>query len=252
MKKILLQATAFTLLITLFSFSLAAQQQADTLCYEMRVYHTFPGKMPDLLNRFRSNTMRIFEKHGMTNVGYFQPIHNPDSALIYFLSYPGRSARDAAWKAFSADPEWQAVARKSEENGKIVQQVDSYFLTTTDFSPRLRVSQAGKRVFELRLYETTPYNLGLLLARFRNHSTKLFAKQGMENLVYWTQPGNDHSLIYLLGHRDEAAAKAAFAAFRADPDWRAVRQASELLGGGSLTVSVRSILLKPTDFSPWK
>ena len=194
MKKKVLLKTVLSLLISLFSGSLSAQPQRDTLCYEMRVYHTFPGKMPDLMNRFRSNTMRIFEKHGMTNVGYFQPLHHPDSALIYLLSYPSRAARDAAWKAFGADPEWQAVARKSEENGRIVQKVDSYFLTTTDFSPPLRVSQDGNRIFELRLYETTPYNLGLLLARFRNHTLRLFARQGMDNLVYWTQ---NLSLIHI-------------------------------------------------------
>ncbi|WP_232793605.1 NIPSNAP family protein [Siphonobacter sp. SORGH_AS_0500] len=87
----------------------------DSRLYEMRVYYSPEGKQPDLMNRFRNHTMRIFAKHGMTNVGYFVPQHKPDSCLIYFLSYPNRAARDSSWKAFSNDPEWKKVASESEK-----------------------------------------------------------------------------------------------------------------------------------------
>src|ERR1700712_3475504 len=63
-----------------------------TPVYEMRVYYAAPGKLEDLNTRFRNNTMRIFARHGMTNVGYWVPIDNPDNTLIYILSYPSREA----------------------------------------------------------------------------------------------------------------------------------------------------------------
>ncbi|MBO9640335.1 MAG: NIPSNAP family protein, partial [Siphonobacter aquaeclarae] len=58
---------------------------ADGRLYEMRVYYSPQGKFPDILARFRNHTTKLFEKHGMTNVGYFTPLDNPDSCLIYFL-----------------------------------------------------------------------------------------------------------------------------------------------------------------------
>ncbi len=248
MKNLLLAFAAFVLL-TAFR---ADQPAPDTRCYEMRVYYTHPGKFPDILARFRNNTMRIFEKHGMTNVGYFVPQNKPDSCLIYFLSYPSREARDASWKAFSADQEWKEVAAKSEENGKIVSKVESTFLTATDFSPALKIDKKGDRVFELRTYKATPGHLPNLLSRFRDHTVKLFEKHGMTNVVYWTQDGTDDMLVYLLAHKSREGGLQSFKEFGQDPDWQTARKASEEKAGGSLTVSVKSQYLVPTDFSPMK
>ena len=111
-----------------------------SLAYELRVYHCFEGKLPDLLRRFREHTMKIFEKHGMKNIAYWTPTDEPQKSntLVYIIAHPSREAAAANWKAFSADPEWQEVQKASEANGKIVEKVDSTFLTLTDFSPALR------------------------------------------------------------------------------------------------------------------
>jgi len=114
---------------------------ADTdLVYELRVYHCYEGKLPDLLKRFREHTTKIFEKHGMKNVAYWTPMDEPQKSntLIYVLAHPSREAAAANWKAFSSDPEWQSVQTASEANGKIVEKVDSTFMVLTDFSPTLR------------------------------------------------------------------------------------------------------------------
>jgi hypothetical protein len=110
------------------------------MVYELRVYHCYQGKLPDLLKRFREHTTTIFEKHGMKNVAYWTPMDEPQKSntLIYILAHPSREAAAANWKAFSADPEWQSVQKASEANGKIVEKVDSTFMTLTDFSPSLR------------------------------------------------------------------------------------------------------------------
>jgi hypothetical protein len=110
------------------------------MVYELRVYHCYAGKLPDLLKRFREHTTTIFEKHGMKNVAYWTPMDEPQKSntLIYILAHPSREAAAANWKAFSADPEWQSVQKASEANGKIVEKVDSTFMTLTDFSPSLR------------------------------------------------------------------------------------------------------------------
>lgn len=241
--------------LSVICFAFAFQHQspvpADTRCYEMRIYWPHPGKMNDLLARFRNHTTKLFEKHGMTNVGYWVPQGKPDSVLVYIMAYPSREARDASWKAFGADPDWKKVQSESEANGKIVAKVESKFMKTTDFSQN-NFQSVGNRVFELRTYKTTPYNLGLLLARFRNHTCKLFEKHGMTNLAYWTQDGTDDMLIYMLAHKSKEAGLASFKSFRDDPDWIAARTASEKLGNGSITLTVQSEYMIPTDFSTWK
>jgi hypothetical protein len=81
--------------------------------------------------------MAIFEKHGMTNVGYWVPQDTPLSknTLIYIISHPSREAAKKHWEEFRQDPEWQKVQKDSEANGKIVSKVDSVFMDATDFSP---------------------------------------------------------------------------------------------------------------------
>jgi hypothetical protein len=108
--------------------------------YELRVYHCYDGKLPDLLKRFREHTTKIFERHAMRNIAYWTPMDDPQKAntLIYVLAHASREAAAASWKAFGEDPEWQSVQKASEINGKIVEKVDSTYMVLTDFSPRLR------------------------------------------------------------------------------------------------------------------
>jgi NIPSNAP len=114
-------------------------EPASTTVYELRVYHTFEGKLDDLLKRFREHTTKLFEKHGIKNVAYWTPLDEPakSKTLIYILAHPSREAAAANWKAFQDDPEWKSVRDKSEENGKIVEKVDSTFMQLTDFSNSL-------------------------------------------------------------------------------------------------------------------
>src|SRR5882762_6916406 len=116
--------------------SLPKADPASTTVYELRVYHCYEGKLPDLLKRFREHTTKLFEKHGIKNIAYWTPLDEPakSNMLIYVIAHPSREAAAANWKAFQADPEWVAVRDKSEANGKIVEKVDATSMTKTDFS----------------------------------------------------------------------------------------------------------------------
>jgi|SRR5215472_8499070 len=113
----------------------AAESSAETV-FDLRVYHAAEGKLSDLLKRFRDHTTKLFEKHGLKNVAYWTPMDDPakSNTLIYILAHPSREAAAANWKAFQADPEWIEVKEKSEANGKLVEKVDSTYMTKTDFS----------------------------------------------------------------------------------------------------------------------
>jgi hypothetical protein len=238
-----------------------AAETKDTRVYEMRIYYAPEGKLDDLHKRFRDHTVKLFEKHGMENIGYWTPIENPENKLIYVLRYPNRETREKSWKAFMSDPDWKAAHKASEANGKLVSRIEAFFMQATDYSPEIKPAKSSApRVFELRDYTASAGNLAALDSRFRDHTVKLFSKHGMEHFGYWhllpNEKGADRKLIYILSHKSEEAGKAAFAAFRKDADWIKAREASEQKAGGSLTeagmAGVKSTYLRATDYSPTK
>jgi hypothetical protein len=105
--------------------------------FEIRTYTTEEGKLEALLARFRDHTTKLFEKHGMTNIGYWVPTDGDrtKNTLIYILAHDTREAADKGWADFRADPEWIKVKEASEAPGKIVSKVESIFASPTDFSP---------------------------------------------------------------------------------------------------------------------
>ena len=244
MKKLIL------LLLLAVSFGTLAKKP-DSRYYELRIYYCHPGRLDALISRFTNHTTKIFERHNMTNVGYWIPNNNTENALYYILSYPSQADRDSSWKQFGRDPEWKEVAKKSEESGKIVAKVTSIFMQATDFSPKIKPSKGAEdRTFEMRTYTAMPDKLPNVLARFRNHTTKLFKKHGMENIAYFTtipKDGSPSKLLYFLAHKSPEAGKASFDAFRLDPKWIAVKEASEK--DGKIVEKTESIYMSPTNFS---
>ena len=117
--------------------SIAADTPTAARVFEIRTYYAFPGRLEALHKRFREHTMKMFEKHGMTNVGYWVPQDSPakEATLIYVISHASREAAKANWAAFSADPEWKKISEASQVDGKIVEKVDSVFMDATDYSP---------------------------------------------------------------------------------------------------------------------
>ncbi len=247
-------------LVSLFLFNInlnlnsPAPLKMDTRFYELRIYHCEPGKLGDLINRFKDHTTGLFEKHGMTNLGYWVPTKADNNSLYYVLSYPDQASRDNSWKAFGNDEEWKAVRQKSELNGKIVKSVESIFLQTEDFSPAIKPHAAmPERVFELRTYTCVPGRLPALEDRFRNHTVKLFKKHGMTNIAYWKTVEKENAqprLVYLLAHQSEAAAAKSFDAFRVDKKWIKARDESEK--AGKIVDKLESIFMKPLAFSKYK
>ena len=114
-----------------------AHAQGANRVFEMRTYTAAPGKFEALKTRFRDHTIRLFQKHGMTNIGYWVPADPPNSenTLVYILAYPDREAAKKSWAAFRADPDWQAVVKESQKDGSLTAKPpESVFLNPADFS----------------------------------------------------------------------------------------------------------------------
>ncbi len=105
--------------------------------YELRIYTSTPGNLDNLNARFRDHTLRIFEKHGMENIGYWTPTSEEerDNTLVYIIAHDDQEAADASWGAFIQDPEWAEVAEASNANGQILGGIERKFMLATDFSP---------------------------------------------------------------------------------------------------------------------
>jgi hypothetical protein len=232
---------------------------ADGPVYELRTYTAAPGRLGDVLARFRDHTIGIFNRHGMVSIGYWVPMDAKDGAgekLFYLLQHPSREAAAQNWAAFRSDPEWQSVSKASEAHGKIVIHTESVFLAPADFSPAMAAGSGpgAARVFELRLYTTPEGRLSELDRRFRSPERSYFVRHGMMEVGYFhpldATAGAGHTLVYMLAHASRENAAASWAAFRADPDWVALKSATEK--NGALTTKVVSVFLMPTDFSPLK
>jgi hypothetical protein len=125
-----------TMAVIAVPFTVLADEPAKEgeLVYELRTYTCNPGKLPDLHKRFRDHTMRLFEKHGMKNIGYWVPVDKPDT-LIYIIAHKSREAAAKSWKEFQADPEWQKARKESEINGGLVKKVERQYMTPAEYSP---------------------------------------------------------------------------------------------------------------------
>jgi hypothetical protein len=239
----------FALSITVFG------QKQDSRYFEMRTYHCNEGKRPDLIRRFEDHTLRLLEKHGIQNVAYFLPTDPANNSLTFILAYPDEASRDVRWNNFANDPEWKEAHRKSEENGKLVAKVDQVFMKLApDLTRQIKKSKLkGQGIFELRTYYCLPGRVENINARFRDHTRKIFEKHGMTNIAYWftsEKDGSQSKLVYLLAHDSEEQAKVSFDAFRKDPEWVKVRDASE--ASGKIVEKVTSVYLKALPFSPLK
>jgi hypothetical protein len=124
----------------------ADAKKGEPRVFELRTYHAAPGKLPALEARFRDHTMKLFEKHGTTNIGYWTELESkkgeqkgePDDKLIYIIAFPSKDAADKSWKEFQADPDWKKVKDESEKNGPLLREkhpVESVYMNPTDYSP---------------------------------------------------------------------------------------------------------------------
>ena len=105
------------------------------MIYEMRVYKCLPGRLPALLNRFATITLKIWERHGIKQAGFFTTlVGESNQELYYLLAWESLADRDKKWNAFQADPEWLAKRAETEKDGPIVANVANQLLTPTAFS----------------------------------------------------------------------------------------------------------------------
>jgi hypothetical protein len=105
------------------------------MIYELRVYRCLPGRLPALLKRFETTTVKLWEKHGIKQAGFFTTlIGESNQELTYLLAWESLADREKKWTAFQSDADWISARAKSETDGQIVGNIVSQLLVPTAFS----------------------------------------------------------------------------------------------------------------------
>ena len=105
------------------------------MLYEWRVYKVAPGKMGALNDRFQRITLKLFEKHAIKVVGFWEAVIGTTNILYYMLSWESMAHREKVWNSFQSDPEWVKARRETEKNGPLVERVMNTLLRPTPYSP---------------------------------------------------------------------------------------------------------------------
>lgn len=105
------------------------------MIYELRVYDCLPGRLPALLKRFDSVTLKLWDKHGIRQAGFWTTLVGQNNQRLYYLlAWESLAEREKKWDAFAADPDWQKARAASEADGPILAQVSNEILAPTKFS----------------------------------------------------------------------------------------------------------------------
>jgi len=105
------------------------------MIHELRVYHCVTGRLPALLKRFETVTLKLWEKHGIRQAGFWTVVVGTSNHdLYYLLAWESLAEREKKWNAFMTDPTWLAARAESERDGPIVASISNTILQPTAFS----------------------------------------------------------------------------------------------------------------------
>lgn len=243
----------------MFAMSLSGPvHSAAAEVFELRRYQVPAEKLDSLDERFKQSADGLLRSAGMEPIGYWTAV-DPETDgdnFIYLVRHQDVDAAKTAWDQLAKDPKWLA-AKEAYPVGDLSRPVDQTFLELTDYSTDPSDSMTAEDdnagnppgLFELRIYQAAQGKLDKLDARFADHTIGLFKKHAIESVAYWhilDSPKSADHLVYIIRHKDAAAAKQSWSAFVADPDWKTAAANS---GVGRLMQAPESIYMRPTDYS---
>lgn len=138
---LLISSALFFASVWVMALSPDSGEQPDEILservFELRTYTTHEGKLEALHQRFENHTLELFERHGMTNIGYWVPTDPElkENTLVFIIAHESAEAAEANWNAFRADPDWQRAYEESHADGPLVQHAESVFMTGMPYSP---------------------------------------------------------------------------------------------------------------------
>ena len=221
-------------LILFCSMPLFAFFQKGEMNYELRIYLCEEGQVNAIQNKINKQSKDIYSKHGFKFVTSWKAKAESQNLLYILFEFKKTTERDLSMTNLLSD---SAAENLLIEKDKRVKNVESILLKINKDLSKTSATKSKnfkpEGIYEMRTYYMLPGRYPNIVTRFKDHTRKLFEKQGMVNVVYFDtveRDGSQPKLLYFLRHKDEEAAKKAWDGFRVDPDWIKVRDASEESG----------------------
>ncbi|MBS1800751.1 MAG: NIPSNAP family protein [Acidobacteria bacterium] len=228
--------------------------------YQLRKYSLRSGPQGKLADQFFSAAMiPALNRLGLSPVGVFRVDFGPQTPTYYVL-IPGSSletvanvdlllANDSEFMKL-AEPFWSAPAK---EPG--FERIESTLLKAFEGWPKLTVpsstAQKGKRIFQLRTYESpTPGDHVRKVEMFHHGEFEIFRRSGCTSVFYGDGlvGPNLPKLTYMLSFADMEALNAGWDKFRADPDWKKL-SADPRYSFEAIVSNVDNLILVPLPYS---
>jgi hypothetical protein len=105
--------------------------------FQLMIYHTLPGKVPELESIFRSSH-KLQAKY-LDVIGYWVPNDDPawKDTFVYLIAHPSKEAAERNWHAFHSDPAfppYRASAAPLIQHVNDDYRVEEIYMRPTDFS----------------------------------------------------------------------------------------------------------------------
>jgi heme-degrading monooxygenase HmoA len=96
------------------------------MIYELRTYVPMKGREAELIDRFRSGTLKIFSRRGYAVRDFW--ISEQSSEIVYVMMWESAHQMQEEWARFREDAEWKQLKTATEANGPIVERIVSNVL----------------------------------------------------------------------------------------------------------------------------
>lgn len=98
------------------------------MIYELRIYRCLPGRLPALLNRFETHTLRIWERLGIRQAGFWTvAVGENSSELYYLLQWRSFAEREEKWTGLSSTRNGMRSAPRPSAMGRLLLQSATLF-----------------------------------------------------------------------------------------------------------------------------
>ena len=228
--------------------------------YELRKYFMQSGPQTKLTESYLSGALiPALNRLGMSPVGAFSLTIGPETPTLYVL-IPSTSVEELATsdlrlaqdKQFiqAAEPFWAAAA-KEPPYVRIESTLFIAFEGWPKITPPPATAQHGKRIFQLRTYESaTNQDHVRKVEMFHSGEFEIFQKSGFAQVFYGDAligPRLPH-LTYMLSFSDLTEMDAKWEVFRNDPNWKKL-SADPRFAFEPIVSNITNLILTPTAFS---
>jgi NIPSNAP len=224
--------------------------------YELRFYQLTNGSKVELMHDYlREAAIPALNRIGIKPVGVFNTMVGPISPSLYVL-LPHRSIESVATleERLRSDDEYVrsgSTFLNAPASDPVYIRYESSLMKAFGCHPRMTVPPKGKRMFELRTYESSSKNYNLnKVEMFCSGEVDIFIRSGFHPVFFGEKLIGERmpNLTYMLSIGSMEERDKAWAAFSSDPQWKKLTSSPKFSPGPNV-VNITNYFLAPLPYS---